>query len=680
MGKYKRKTNKSDAPSWKSKYQYPLSSETRDALKVKNKLHRKWISSPKTERNPQNWIDYAKARNKVNTLVRKDKRKFEKRIAKEGKVKPKLFWSHARRKLKTKIGVAPLLTDPEDKNSLVFDDKEKANILQNQFSSVFTKEPLHNIPSFRMRSQTKIEMIDIPVEAVEKGLKGLNTNKSSGPDELHPKLIFELAEILSEPLTILLNSSLRSGKIPNEWKSAIISAVFKKGPRNIAGNYRPISLTCVLCRIMESFLKDAIMTHLLENSLLSTRQHGFINGRSTVTQLLNYLECCAKKVANGEVVDVVYLDFQKAFDKVPHARLIKKLRSYGIEGKLLAWIKEYLKDRTQIVRVNGELSRIAAVISGIPQGTVLGPLLFVIYINDILDNINSDGLLFADDAKIFRAITCKEDSLKLQDDIVNLEEWSDKWLLKFHPDKCHLLTLGKIENIMYSHRYQVGEKEIEHTFVEKDLGVIMDSDLAFAEHMTQKVKKANNIVGIIRRSFSSLEKDTFVKLFIAFVRPHLEYCQAIWSPHLRKYVKLIEDVQIRATKLVDGFGKMEYHERLKKLNLPTLAYRRLRGDMIETYKHFHTYDRSILPPSFCPRNRPSRSHKYQLQPIRPLDGERGVHKNSFYCRIVDIWNSLPRHVVEAPTMNTFKNRLDVYWKDLPLKFKYNHAREVEKED
>ena len=673
------KNNTADAPSWKSKHQYPLSSETRNAMKHKNRLYRWWICSSEAERTTQNWIDYAKARNRVNTLIRKDKRKFEQGIARDGKLKPKLFWSYARKKLKTKVGVAPLLADLKNQESLVFDDKGKADLLQDQFSSVFTKESLHDIPSFCPRSHIKLGTIVIQVEDVVKKLKGLNTNKSSGPDEIHPKLISELAEILSEPLTILLNSSLRSGKIPKEWKTAVISAVFKKGSRSIAGNYRPISLTCVLCRIMEFFLKDAIMTHLLDNGLLSSRQHGFINGRSTVTQLLTYLEICAKKVANGEVVDVVYLDFQKAFDTVPHARLIKKLSSYGIDGELLTWIAEYLNDRSQIVRVNGESSKSASVLSGIPQGTVLGPLLFVIYINDILDNVDSDGLLFADDAKIFRSILCKEDSLKLQGDIAKLEEWSDQWLLKFHPDKCHLLTLGKLENIMYCHRYQVGGIEIEHTFEEKDLGLVIDSELTFADHIAQKVKKANSIVGIIRRSFASLQKDTFVKLYTAFVRPHLEYGQAIWAPHLRKYVKLIEDVQIRATKLVDGFGKMDYSERLEKLKLPTLAYRRLRGDMIECYKHFNKYDQNILPPSFCPRNRPSRSHKFQLQPIRPLDGKRGVHTNSFYCRVVDRWNNLPSNVAEAPSMNSFKNRLDDHLKELKLKYNFDHKEDEEEE-
>ena len=518
---------------------------------------------------------------------------------------------------------------------------------------------------------------EIKTEKINKKLSALNTNKSCGPDDLHPKLLSELADIISEPLSILLNLSLMTGVIPEEWKLAKVVPVFKKGSKSLPGNYRPISLTCVLCRVMESFLKDSIMEHLLENNLLSPRQHGFISGRSTVTQLLYYLDTCINSIANGDVVDVVYLDFQKAFDTVPHARLIRKLQAYGIDGKLLEWITEYLKNRSQMVTVNGETSSAGAVLSGIPQGTVLGPLLFVIYINDILDNIDSEGLLFADDAKIFRVITCKSDALKLQHDIMQLEDWSDKWLLKFHPEKCHLLTLGKLENIQYCHRYKVGGEEIEHVFDEKDLGVIMDSELTFAEHITEKVNKANSLVGIIRRSFSHLDPVTFVKIFVAFVRPHLEYGQVIWSPHLRKHINMIEKVQIRATKLIDGFGKLSYSERLERLNLPTLAYRRLRGDMIETYKHFHTYDPTILPSSFKPRNRPSRSHDCQIQPIIPRDGERGVQNNSFYCRIADTWNQLPRDVVNSPTLDTFKNRLDQHWKDLPLKLDHTASQLTE---
>ena len=278
---------------------------------------------------------------------------------------------------------------------------------------------------------------------------------------------------------------------------------------------------------MESFIKDALMEHLNSNKLLSPYQHGFISGRSTVTQLLSFLDTCIQSIINGKEVDVIYLDFMKAFDTVPHKRLVNKLKAYGVSGEILDWITEYLKDRTQVVVLNGEKSNIGIVISGIPQGTVLGPLLFVIYINDLLDSIESNGFLFADDAKLLREITCQADSLNLQNDIKILEEWSKDCFLQFHPDKCHILTLGKFENINYTHRYTVYDKEIEHVAVEKDLGITMDSELTFSDHITEKVNKANSLVGIIRRCFSFLDKETFMKLYPTFVRPHLEYGQEI---------------------------------------------------------------------------------------------------------------------------------------------------------
>ena len=346
------------------------------------------------------------------------------------------------------------------------------------------------------------------------------------------------------------------------------------------------------------------------------------------------------------------------------------MEAYGISGNVLNWVKDYLNERTQTVIVNGETSYTAPVLSGIPQGTCLGPLLFVIYINDLLDNIESDGFLFADDTKIFRQISSEQDSLSLQSDIDNLENWSKTWLLRFHPDKCHVLTLGKFENIKHTHRYKICEMEMDHVFEEKDLGVIVDSEISFEAHILKKVQLANNIVGLIRRSFSHLDGEMFVKLFTAFVRPHLEYAQAVWSPHLKKLIDIIENVQIRATKLVDGLGNLEYHERLKRLNMQTLAYRRLRGDIIEIHKHFHRYDNKALPTSFLPRSRPSRTHKFQLHEFRKLDGERGIQSNFLYSRTSRIWNQLPNKTVEVKNINTFKNRLDDHLQDHPLKYDY----------
>ena len=413
--------------------------------------------------------------------------------------------------------------------------------------------------------------------------------------------------------------------------------------------------------------------------MLSKRQFGFISGRSTTLQLLYYLDECMNVTAKGGVVDAIYLDFAKAFDTVPHRRLIGKLEAYGISGTTLNWVNAFLSDRTHEVVVNGSNSERASVLSGIPQGTVLGPVLFVVYINDILEDISSNGVMFADDTKIFRQIISQDDSLALQSDLSKLETWSNVWQLRFNADKCHVLTLGKFENIHHAHRYKICGKELEHVDHEKDLGIVVDSELSFAEHICEKVRVANGLVGQIRRSFSFLDCDAFRRIYITFVRPHLEYCQSVWSPHLKKYINELEKVQMRATKLVDGLGNLEYSERLKRLKLPTLVYRRKRGDMIEMFKHFHVYDRSILASTFQPRDRPSRQHSCQLHTPKSNDGLRGPQTNSYYHRVVKMWNELPNDVVTADNIDEFKINLDKHWIEDPVMFDYEYLTRTEDE-
>ena len=654
-------------PSWR-KPLIPISAEAREAIRTKRKAHRNWMEATKTDISDQARSRYKKASNKVKSLLRKAKKKFEKGIAMEAKKNPKKFWSHARNKLNTKSGIAPLLANSEDKTSLRFDEKSKADLLQKQFLSVFTKESADDVPKLGKRTESSIAALLILEDDVNKKLQSLNPYKSCGPDGLHSRLLKELADPLAGPITALFNRTLKSRKLPRDWKNANISSIFKKGCKNIASNYRPISLTSVLCKLMESFVRDHVMSYLLENNLLSTKQHGFITGRSTVTQLLKYLDECAQVVASGKVVDAIYLDFEKAFDTVPHRRLLEKLKAYGIKGDILEWVEDYLCNRKQVVVVNGTESDVGQVISCVPQGTVLGPLLFVLYINDMLDSVTSGALLFADDTKLYREISSKDDALQLQADIRKLEEWTSKWLLRFNADKCHVLTIGKLENILHTERYQIWGKELEHVFIEKDLGVHFDSELIFEEHIAEKVKKANQIVGLIRRSFSHLDGESFVRLYTALVRPHLEYAQCVWSPHLKKHQEKLKKVQERATKLVDNMHGIEYSERLKSLKLPTLCFRRFRGDMIEMYKHFNKYDRTIISESFQPKNRPSRQHKFQVHEKKSKDGERGVQHNSFYHRAVRQWNELPSDVVEAPSVNAFKNKFDEAFKDDERRF------------
>ena len=205
----------------------------------------------------------------------------------------------------------------------------------------------------------------------------LDINKSCGPDDIHPRILIELVDSISRPIALMCNKTLEEGEIPQDWKRAFVSPIFKKGAENRAESYRPISLTSIACKIMESLVKEVVTTHVRSNQLLSDKQHGFISGSSTVTQLLSNLDMCVGSIVDRSVIDSIYLDFVKAFDTIPHRRLIGKLEAYGIKGNTLKWIKSFLIGRTQVVKVNGEESDPVAVLSGIPQGSVLGPLLFV---------------------------------------------------------------------------------------------------------------------------------------------------------------------------------------------------------------------------------------------------------------------------------------------------------------
>ena len=666
--KYVPKSKVSGNPTWNEKGNIPVDKKLREAIRNKHAEHRHWIAKKKRGMGDSTRIAYTKARNKVTQLMRKATRKFERSIALSAKENPKSFWAHIRRRMKTKSGIAPLLEDDDNKTSLKFNDDEKAEILQKQFTSVFTKEPPGNVPSLGKLTDASIPNLIITEEMVLDEILLLKISKSPGPDDIHPIMLVKLAPLLAKPLTFLFNTTLRTGKIPIDWKKAKVSPIFKKGAKNRAENYRPISLTSIVCKLMEKFVRQAVMDHLLENKLITEKQHGFLSGRSTVTQLLKYLDDCINDISNGSVVDSIYLDFSKAFDTVPHRRLMSKLESYGISGNVQKWILSFLSGRTQTVVVNHNDSTPAHVISGIPQGSVLGPLLFVIYINDLPDEITSHIYLFADDTKLSRRVQSKNDAKDLQKDLNLLEAWSKKWLLQFNPDKCHVLTIGNFENIRHTERYELYGNELEHVFEEKDLGVYVDSDLKFEAHIASKVNKANSIVGLIRRSFNYLDGELFKKLYISFVRPHLEYAQSVWQPHLVKYKNILENVQIRATKLVDGFSELPYEERLKKLDLPTLTYRRERGDMIEIYKHMHTYDKDVISQNFRRNTRISRKHNYQLVENKPSDGVRGRQYNSFYFRNNRKWNNLPKKVVDAATLDGFKQELDEAWNKRSIKF------------
>ena len=542
-------------------------------------------------------------------------------------------------------------------------DREKTNILKKQFVSVFTEEPTNELPNFESRTETELPPLRITEEMVYKKLTQLDANKDCDSDEIHPRFLKELKDWLTKPITAILQKSLDEGRLPRDWITANVSPLFKKGSISKATNYRPISLTSIVCKKMESVIKDCIMDDMRHKDLLSNKQFGFINGRSTTIQLLNFLDKFVELMAKDLTVDTIYFDFF-----IKHLTLLRRLNAYDIKGKFLKWIEDFLTARIQTVQVNSTKSDPAIVTSGIPQGSVLGPILFLIYINDLPDNIKSDIYLFADDTKVFKKVSSKEEALELQQDIDILETWSQVWLLKFHPEKSKVLTLGKLENIQHAHRYTLNDYELEHVFDQNNLGVTIDSDLKFDVHIAKKIQKSNTMLGLIKRSFTYMDSNLFKTLYTSYVRPRLEYGSIIWSPFLMKNIKAIENIQRRATKLVATLKHLPYEDRLKRLDLPTLTFRRKKFDMIEMYKHFHHYDKCTLSESFLPRNRPSRQHDFQLVPKTPKDGVRGPQTNSFFYRASKTWNELPKTVTHANNIAAFKRELDNAWKNDPSRY------------
>ena len=499
--------------------------------------------------------------------------------------------------------------------------------------------------------------IQVTTNAVLNKLNLLNANKSAGPDGLHPRVLKELAVSIANPICFLMNKCFAKGKIPIEWKTANVCCIFKKGSKLDPGNYRPISLTNILCKMAESFIKEAVYEHLGANNILSNCQHGFRTHMSCITQLLEVTEALTKRYEEGLTTDIIYLDFQKAFDKVPHNRLIRKQFCYGIRGRILDFIADFLFQRKQRVIVNEVHSEWEIVLSGIPQGSILGPLLFIIFINDLPNEMTNLCKMFADDTKI---IGCPGKSL--QDDVDRAVRWGEKWQMQFNATKCNLLHFGKNNtHFRYVLNTCNANTSIDNPESEKDLGIFFENEYSFQMHVNKTANRANVLAGLIRRSFNYMDSEMFLTLYCTLVRPILEYGVVIWYPILRRNINKIEAVQRRATKLVHTIRHMTYRERLIALNLYSLTYRRRRGDLIQVYRIIHSHDNLKVTDFFNYMGvTRTRGHCLRFTKVRCTNSTR---RNYFTQRIINDWNGLPTSAILATSINIFKKEVDKHLKN-----------------
>ena len=548
-----------------------------------------------------------------------------------------------------------------------YNSKEKAEALNEYFGSVYQDESDNIPPATKTFSGIPLVSSEITHELVMDNLNALNPGKSTGLDRLHPYFLCSLADILCTPLKILFNKSLRERVVPSQWLEACITAIHKKGLKSAVGNYRLVSITSVVCKMMESIIRDHIVAYMSSNNLFANEQHGFLPNRDCMTNLLSALEVWTEAIESGCNIDVIYTDFAKAFDTVPQ-RLLIKLESIGIVGEILRWIMSFLTGRKHKVCVDGECSSWACAKSGI-LGSVLGTALFAIFINDMPNAIKNSCMLFADHAKLYRTIQTKEDASSLQEDIDSLVRWSLNWQLSFSVEKCKIMRIGNDKN---PQTYYMNGQPLDYVKEEKDLGVVADNRLKFRKHAASAVKQANKVLGLIKHSFTALDDTTLPLLYTSMVRPHLEYGNIIWGPHFKEDMKAVERVKKRATRVILRIKDLPYTQRLKALNLPSLSYRRKRGDMIMCYKVMTNKVKVKVKVKkenfFSLNNNTPRGHMYKLH-----KNQRAIKQprsESFAIRSINDWNSLPSKVVQAESTNHFKNQLDKYWESKRFESSY----------
>lgn len=545
-------------------------------------------------------------------------------------------------------------------DTLIFDNSERAEVIAKNFANVHCADNTFNHEFSNLGIKEYLSNICFFPDQVYKVATSLKASTSVTSDEI-PQIIFaKCAKSLSLPLAHIFNYSMLDSDLPSQWKKAKVIPILKPGkdPKNV-GSYRPISLLCTPLKIMERLIKIKLNNFLERNNLIPEEQFGFRSKTSVTDQLLDtntdYLEALNRK----QSIDVVYFDFSKAFDKVPISKLLYKCKTIGISGKLLIWLEQYLRNRTFSVTINGSDSKFHEISSGVPQGSVLGPILFSVYISD-LPNVISPELnvsikMFADDVKIYKIMkNAPEDGIYLQAAIDQFCDWAKKWELIIAEDKCSVLHIGTTN---LKNTYKVGNRQLCDSIETRDLGLYFDKKLTNKETIKQRTLKSLRTMHSILRAVKISNQLILVRCYKTYILPILEFGSPIWSPFHKKQIAQVENVQKLFTKIVYnrcGIPMVDYQQRCQALSLQTLQSRRIFIDLCLTYKILNGLTRLRAHKFFQYRVGFGRNSQPKLHPRR---SRTELHKHSFSIRSSIWFSKLPPDIKSAPTLRVFKKKL-----------------------
>lgn len=453
-----------------------------------------------------------------------------------------------------------------------------------KFSSIFSREVLTDQQVSLASANTQTSGLILPNVTVNSvciiaAASNLKASTSLGPDGIPSLFLKKCIDSLVVPLEMIFNLSLSSKAFPSCWKTAYMFPVHKKGDRKNIDNYRGISSLCALSKLFELTVMDSVFSHCKQ--FLSPDQHGFIPFRSTATNLLCLTSYATDSMLEHAQTDVLYLDLSAAFDKINHQIAVAKLEKLGIHGSLLGWFQSYLNDRHSQVVIGDSTSVSFPITSGIPQGSHLGPLIFLLYLNDVNAVLDGPRLSFADDFKLYFKVRSDADARHLQQQLDAFEDWCQKNRMIVNPEKCSVISLSRLKNPKVYNYFFAGAaiERVDHI---KDLGVILDSQMTFRQHVSYIVDKASKTLGFIFRITKTFTDVYCLKaLYCALVRSALEYCSCVWSPNYQNGAERIESVQRRFLRFAlrhlpwrDPLHLPSYESRCRLINLDVLGTRR----------------------------------------------------------------------------------------------------------
>lgn len=638
-----------------------MNSDLRREIKFREKLHKRYVRN----KTPENLENFKRQRNKVNNMKKFARTSFYENV--NGLIDqhysndPKSYWkllNHLIKKSGTSSSIPPLIDNAN--GSIVNDDLDKANLLNTYFSSISTLNDSNTeVPAFDSRTDSVFDSLVISQNDVVDVLKNLKIGKASGCDRISHQMLKYTAESVCKPLTTLFNMSLQSNEFPSLWKKATVIPLHKKDSKHEVSNYRPVSLISCVGKVLERVVFKYMFNFLIENDLFYKQQSGFLPKHNTVYQLIEMYDNICNSLEEKKHTCIVFCDISKAFDRVWHRGLIKKLDNYGFKGNFMNWLKSYISNRQQQVIVRSEKSTYLNINAGVPQGSVLGPLLFLLYINDIADNLESLARLFADDTSISHSSTdIRVIEQFINSDLRKLKEWSQKWLTIFNPNKTEVLF---ISNILRDANLSIFFDNTQLIPVEshRHLGVVISADAKWTDHINSIHNSCMKKINCLRKLKYVLCKFTLLKIYKCFILPVLEYASELWDGCTVQDREKLESVQLEAARIACGLPIFCSREAIYlESGLQTLDKRREIRKLSLFYKmHNHIVPpvfQSLLPPKISDiTNYPLRNTENYILPHYRLSHT----EKSFIPSTVRLWNELDIDIRNTPTLQSFKTQI-----------------------